>query len=92
LCQFINYLARNSMLFLEDDHCLYSFMSEHLHHLTRLFEWDSNKCLKDMKQEYILPEGKVQITDQIYRKLIFSLKETIDKLIGSVSDMQQVAL
>ncbi len=34
LCQFINYLIKNSMIFLDDGHILYSLMSNHLYHLT----------------------------------------------------------
>jgi hypothetical protein len=50
LCQFVNYLIRNSMLFLEDDHPLYSLMSSHLHHLTDVFCWESKHCLREMKR------------------------------------------
>ncbi len=57
LCQFINYLIKNSILFLEGDDLLYSFMSNSLYHLTDLFKWNDNKCLKDMKKDYILNEN-----------------------------------
>ena len=39
LCQFINYLMKNSVSFLEDDHVLYSLMSSNLSHLTDVFGW-----------------------------------------------------
>lgn len=55
LCQFINYLLKNSMLFLEDDHVLYSLMSSNLYHLTTLFKWEDNRSLKEIKNDYILP-------------------------------------
>jgi predicted small metal-binding protein len=73
LCQFINYLIQNSMLFLDDDHMLYSLMSNNLYHLTEIFKWDENKCLKDMKSEYILPSGNVRITEENYRKILLYL-------------------
>ena len=39
LCQFINYLMKNSVNFLQDDHILYSLMSSNLHHLITAFKW-----------------------------------------------------
>jgi hypothetical protein len=80
LCQFINYLIANSMLFLGDGNCLYSLMSDHLHHLTHLFQWDHNKSLADIKKDYILPEGKVKLTTDHYRRILLELKEVIGPL------------
>jgi hypothetical protein len=45
LCQFINYLMKNSVNFLQDDHILYSLMSSNLYHLITAFKWENKKCL-----------------------------------------------
>lgn len=68
------------MLFLGDGHRLYSLMSDHLHHLTELFEWDRNRCLADIKKDYILPYSKVKITTDHYRRILLELKEIIISL------------
>lgn len=49
LCQFINYLMKNSVYFLEDGHILYSLMSNNLYHLTNVFKWEESKCLRQLK-------------------------------------------
>jgi len=54
---------KNSMDFLEDDHILYSLMSYNLSHLTNIFKWEENRSLKVMKDDYILPENSIKITD-----------------------------
>lgn len=56
LCQFINYLIKNSVLFLEGDNLLYSLMSTSLAHLTGVFKWNDSQCLREMKKDYILYE------------------------------------
>ncbi len=54
---------KNSVHFLEDDHILYSLMSDNLYHLTEVFEWQQSKCLREMKTEYVLPSGSPSLTD-----------------------------
>ncbi len=88
LCQFINYLINNSMLFLGDGNRLYSLMSDHLHHLTHLFEWDKNKSLADIKKDYILPEGRVNVNTDHYRRILLELKEVISSLLNPLSSSQ----
>lgn len=93
LCQFINYLMKNSMYFLQDHHVLYSLMSDNLYHLTTLFNWESSKCLKGLKNEYVLPDGHPVITDELYRRLLRSLESEIDILkFREDSGLCQVAL
>lgn len=93
LCQYINYLMKNSVHFLEDNHVLYSLMSDNLYHLTSVFEWSSSKCLRSMKAEYVLPDGSPTITDELYRRLLRSLESEIDILkFREDSKLCQVAL
>ena len=93
ICQFVNYLIRNSMLFLDDDHPLYFLMSSHLHHLTHVFRWQDKRCLREMQEKYILPEGKVRVNEWDYRKLLHYLESAINLLkFRSDSSIHQVAL
>jgi hypothetical protein len=71
---------KNSMHFLEDNHILYSLMSNNLYHLTNIFKWDDNRSLKEMKNEYILPEGNVRVNDHNYRKILTAIESTINIL------------
>lgn len=92
LCQFINYLMKNSMLFLEDTHVLYSLMSDHLFHLTSLFQWENNSSLRNMKLNYILPDSPPAITHQLYRKISHALLITIHQLQQSSSPLCRIGL
>lgn len=78
LCQFINYLMRNSMEFLSDDHMLYSMISNHLQHLTTFFKWEESNSLREMKAQYILPDtNHIKFTEKSYRRLIKAVEATI---------------
>lgn len=93
LCQFVNYLIRNSMLFLEDNHQLYSLMSTHLYHLTEAFRWEDKRCLREMKAQYILPEGSVRVNEWHYHRLLHCLESVINLLkFRKDSAIHQVAL
>ena len=82
LCQFVHYLIQNSIHFLPDTHLLYSYLSNHLHHLTTTFRWADNKSLSEMQAQYILPEHSPKITAETYRKLYHCLKETVRGMAG----------
>lgn len=68
------------MVFLDDDHPLYSLMSSHLHHLTHVFRWQDKRCLREMQEQYILPEGKMRTNEWDYRRLLHSLESVINLL------------
>ena len=93
LCQFVNYLMKNSVDFLQDDHVLYSLLSSNLYHFTSVFGWQKNACLKGMMDEYILPQSTIAITEQLYNKILKALESEINILkFRSDSQLCQVAL
>jgi hypothetical protein len=85
---------KNSVLFLTDDHALYSLMSSNLQHFTTIFGWQKNISLKAIMEQYILPPENFPITNQLYHKLLQTLKLEINKCLKMPSPtvMSQVAL
>ena len=84
LCQFVNYFMRNSLLFLEGDHPLYSLMSRQLYHLTQAFSWSRYHFLTAMREDYILPVGEVDVNEQLYQKILFLLEKEILWVLDSI--------